>query len=202
MNLILIRREQIVLGILLAQLASPTPSRAQLNPNCTVSILNRTAQVDANGNWFISNVPTNLGLVRVHAVCTQNGQTTFGSTSPQTVVPSQTTGYDANITLGPTDFTPAAINMSAPSSILNQVGATLQLSLTATYPAGGTADVTASITGTSYLSSNPGILTVTPDGLVTARSRHCNHLRCTGRRHRLSVLASLLAHRHRRRRHP
>ncbi len=29
------------------------PALAQLNENCTVSILNRTAQVDQNGNWQI-----------------------------------------------------------------------------------------------------------------------------------------------------
>lgn len=31
---------------------------AQLNENCTVSVLNRTVQVDTNGNWSIANVPT------------------------------------------------------------------------------------------------------------------------------------------------
>lgn len=153
---------------LLAVFALPRTATAQLTPNCTVSILNRTAPVNGNGNWSIDNVPTNLGLVRAHAVCTQNGQTTFGATQPRIIVPGQVSGFDPAIQLGSTDSTPAGIAITAPSLVLNQSGATVQLTVTATYVGGNTADVTSAASGTSYLTTNPGILTVTKDGLVTA----------------------------------
>jgi len=38
-----------------------SPAFAQLTPDCTVSILNRSAEVDINGNWSIANGPTGLG---------------------------------------------------------------------------------------------------------------------------------------------
>src|ERR1041384_1951044 len=41
-----------------------TPVFAQLNEHCTVSVLNRTAQVRASGRWRLPNVPANIGRVR------------------------------------------------------------------------------------------------------------------------------------------
>lgn len=40
-------------------------AHAQMNEHCTVSVLNRTAQVNSNGSWVISSVPANIGQVRV-----------------------------------------------------------------------------------------------------------------------------------------
>lgn len=37
------------------------PVAAQLDQNCTVSILNRTAQVGPDGDWIIRNIPSNIG---------------------------------------------------------------------------------------------------------------------------------------------
>ena len=54
------------------------PIAAQLNENCTVSVLNRTAQVDSNGFWQIDNVPANAGISRARAVCVENGITRIG----------------------------------------------------------------------------------------------------------------------------
>ena len=34
---------------------------AQLNQNCTVSVLNRNVQVNADGTWVLTNVPANIG---------------------------------------------------------------------------------------------------------------------------------------------
>ena len=53
---------------------------AQLNETCTVSILNRTARVDPNGDWLLPNVPANLGQVRMRATCVENGLTLSGQT--------------------------------------------------------------------------------------------------------------------------
>ncbi len=51
---------------------------AQLNENCTISILNRTANVQPDGSWRIDNVPANFGQVRARATCTENGVTQSG----------------------------------------------------------------------------------------------------------------------------
>src|SRR5260370_6767369 len=45
----------------------PALALCQLNENCTVSILNRNARVDASGLWRIDNVPTLQGPVRASA---------------------------------------------------------------------------------------------------------------------------------------
>ncbi len=42
-----------------------------------------------------------------------------------------------------------------------------QLNLVATYADGSQIDLTSSVTGTTYISSNPAVITVSPDGLVT-----------------------------------
>ena len=58
------------LSIFLAVLLLATfDAAAQLNQNCTVSVDNRTAQVDATGFWQIDNIPVASGLVRARAVC-------------------------------------------------------------------------------------------------------------------------------------
>ncbi len=58
--------------------AAALPAAAQLNENCTVSILNRNTQASASGAWSITNVPAGFGLVRARATCIEGGQTRFG----------------------------------------------------------------------------------------------------------------------------
>src|SRR5437667_12811365 len=58
---------------------------AQLNQNCTVSVLNRTVQVNADGSWVLPNIPANFGQVKARATCVQNGVTTFGESAFFTV---------------------------------------------------------------------------------------------------------------------
>lgn len=64
-------------GILLA-VCLATGVYAQLNENCTVSILNRTAQVKPDGTWIAINVPANFDQVRARATCVENGVTRSG----------------------------------------------------------------------------------------------------------------------------
>ncbi len=51
-------------------LQSP-PAQAQLNENCVISILNRTAQVQPSGSWRIANVPGSFGSLRARATCVE-----------------------------------------------------------------------------------------------------------------------------------
>jgi len=61
-----------------------------------------------------------------------------------------------SITMGPADLS------------LNQIGETIQLSVTGHFADGSQRDLTTAMTGTLYHSSNPSIATVSGDGLITA----------------------------------
>jgi len=145
-----------------------TPALAQLNQNCTVSVLNRTVQVNADGSWVLPNVPANFGKVKARATCVQNGVTTFGESDYFVVTANNPTNVPT-ITLRNTTPIPVSLSIAAVPN-LTAAGQTAQLVVTANYPDGSTKDVTAASSGTNYTVSNSGIATVTADGLVTAVS--------------------------------
>lgn len=155
---------QVLCALLLGCLAHP--AAAQLNEHCTVSILNRTAQVQPDGSWRIDNVPANFGLVRARATCVENGVTRSGQSDYFSIQAGTVSGFDAEIVLGAVDPIPQSLAVTAPTQILRPDQLTAQLTVTAFYPGGSTADVTATA-GTSYTSSNPAVATVSPTGLVT-----------------------------------
>ena len=142
---------------------------AQLNQNCMVSVLNRSTQVDANGNWQILSVPSSFGPVRARAICLNNGLLSAGQTGLFTITAGQTTGFDATMVLGIVQSIPDALTIPQPAP-LAAVGATTQLSVTAHYSTAPNSDVTAAVSGTTYTTSNSAIATVSPDGLVQAVS--------------------------------
>jgi hypothetical protein len=152
-------------GFLLA--AVSVAAAQQLDQNCLVSVLNRTAQVNSDGTWVLPNVPANIGQVRARATCLKNGQTTSGQSGFFTV--------PANGVVGPLAFqigsaapVPSVLFVSATTKVLAAVGISVQLTVTSTLPDGTNQDVTIQKTGTNYISSNPAVATVSPDGLVTA----------------------------------
>ncbi|HYM61375.1 MAG TPA: carboxypeptidase regulatory-like domain-containing protein [Thermoanaerobaculia bacterium] len=152
--------------VLLASLAAALPLFGQLDEHCTVSILNRTAQVRADGTWVVENVPTNLGSVRARATCVGGGMTFVGQ-SDLFDVPANGIAQDVTITFD-TKPTPGRLALTAPRATMATAGETLQLTATLTFPDSTTTDATAAGNGTSYTTSNPAIATVSPDGLVTA----------------------------------
>jgi hypothetical protein len=140
-----------------------------LDGGCVVSVLNRSARVEADGSWVLPNVPANLGQVRVRATCVENGIVTFGASGLITVPANGVIKVNAIDFQGPPPV-PSSLSLSAPATSLSAVGQTVQISATATYPGGSTDDVTAETTGTDYRTSNPAIATVDANGLVTARA--------------------------------
>ena len=141
-----------------------------LNPECVVSILNRTANVGADGSWRIRNVPANLGLVRVRATCVRDGQTISGQSEFFTITANTINGFNGDIPLGIAAPIPVSIDVVADTNILTAIGDTAQLTVIATLPDGSTKDMTSSEDGTNYISTNPTIATVDANGLVTAQS--------------------------------
>ena len=78
---------------------------AQLNENCTVSVLNRTAQVTPDGTWVPPNIPANMGQVRARATCVEDGVTLSGQSDFFTV-PSDGAVDVPEIQLGAVDRIP------------------------------------------------------------------------------------------------
>lgn len=148
------------------------PALAQLNENCTISILNRTANVNADGSWTLPNVPSNMGQVRARATCRdpETGVTISGQSDYFTVTTNGISAAGEIYFNDDYEHVPSSLSMSAGKVLLGATGESTQLTVTATYPDNSTKDVTASSAGTSYIISNPAIATVSTDGLVTAVS--------------------------------
>ena len=153
-------------AVLFVVAAVVSPSQAQLNENCVVSVLNRNVQARADGTWVLPNIPANFGTLRARATCVQNGVTTYGESAGFTI-PANGSITLPPIVLGITTPIPTSVRITAPTSTLASVGATVQLQVDASYPNGGQlVDVTNN--GTGYTISNPALATITPSGRVTA----------------------------------
>src|SRR5881296_260393 len=113
----------VVFFVLLA--ISSTALKAQLNENCIIGILNRTAQVQPDGSWHIDNIPAGFGFVRARATCVQNGITRSGESNLFQINANQVTGFNANIVLGSTTPIPNSLTLTASSATLTQVGQTV-----------------------------------------------------------------------------
>ena len=151
-------------------LATASTAFAQLDEDCTVSILNRTAQVKPDGSWRIDNIPAGFGPVRARATCVRDGVTLSGESELFVIQVNAVTGFNANIVLGHTTPIPRSLTITAPLFTLTQTSQTSQLTVTATYNDGTTKNVTGAGTGTTYSTTNAGIATVGANGLVTAVS--------------------------------
>jgi len=136
----------------------------QLNQNCTVSVLNRNVQANADGSWVLPNVPANIGQVKARASCVENGATRSGESAFFTI-PANTAVNLPDIVLGSTTPIPDSLAVAPLNPTLNSAGQTVQLTVTARYPNNTTKDVTAASTGTTYTTSNPAMATISPDGL-------------------------------------
>jgi hypothetical protein len=152
----------------LSYLAFFSPAKAAaLNEHCTVSVLNRNVQANADGTWVLPNIPANFGRVRARATCVQNGVTSYGQ-SDYFTIPANGSITLPPIELGSASAIPTSVTLTAPSTTLTSQGATLQLGVTAAYANGQSANISSSSTGTAYNISNTAVATVSPEGLVTA----------------------------------
>ena len=117
-------RSAVVVGSLI--LCANHSAVAQLNQNCTVSVLNRTVQVNADGSWVLPNVPANFGQVKARATCIQNGVTTFGESAFFTI-PSNGVVNLPHIVLGNNSLIPTSLTITPPAPSLTAAGQTVQL---------------------------------------------------------------------------
>lgn len=146
-----------------------TDGNAQgLNEHCTVAVLNRTAQVKADGSWELPNVPAGFGAVRARATCVEDGKTFSGQSEPFIVLTNRMNGIP-QIVLGPVTPIPAKLTLTANTKTLTQPGQTVQLTVTGSYADGSSQNLSNAAAGTQYLSSNADLASVSADGLVTAK---------------------------------
>jgi Bacterial Ig-like domain (group 2). len=146
------------------------PVLAQLNENCTVSVLNRSTTVRSDGNWQLDNVPSNMGQVRVRVTCAEGGVTVSGQSELVTIqtngnIPIEQFFFGNDYEPVPTDLT-----ITSDKTILNSVGETATLKVIAIFPDLSTRDVTSGSQGTTYTISNPSIATVSANGSIAAVS--------------------------------
>ena len=106
---------------------------AQLNQNCTVSVLNRNVPVNADGTWVLPNVPANFGQVKARATCVQNGVTTFGESAFFTIPANGAVNLPA-ISLGSATPIPVSLGITQGTPSLKTAAQTNQLTVTATLP--------------------------------------------------------------------
>ncbi|WP_445370981.1 Ig-like domain-containing protein [Methylomonas sp. HW2-6] len=141
-----------------------------LDQNCVVNILNRTVQVNKDGGWAMPNVPSQMGRVRARATCTILGDTFSGESEYFNVVQNGIVNVP-EIKFQVIEPIPVSLKFTEPSTeTLISQGATAQLIVDATYRDGTVKDISASSNGTNYTSSNPAIVSVDSEGLVTAVS--------------------------------
>ena len=162
---------QRILTLLLAVVAA-TLARAQDQPHsldetCLVSALNRSARVREDGSWVLPNVPSNFGQIRVRATCLDGGVSRSGQSGFFTL-PFGGVARVADIAFDSPQQIPSTLSIASPVAVLNAVGETVALLVTATFADGSTGDATPSASGTNYRSSNPATATVSADGLVSA----------------------------------
>lgn len=139
----------------------------QLDENCTVSVLNRTVRVNADGTWVLPNIPANFGQIKARATCVRNGVTTSGESEFFTI-PANGSVNIPPIVLGAATKVPNSLTITPAPLTFTAAGQTAQLVVTAHYPDNSAKDVSAGAAGTNYTTSNSAIASVGPDGLVTA----------------------------------
>ncbi|MBL9128891.1 MAG: carboxypeptidase regulatory-like domain-containing protein, partial [Verrucomicrobiales bacterium] len=141
---------------------------AQLDENCTVTILNRSAQVNPGGWWGLPNVPREVGYFRVRATCVHDGVTTVGQSGYISLfdVPER-----IEIVMGVQDPMPTRMAITGSKTELASKGETVQLTATAFFADDTSEEVNTPAKGTFWSTSNAGIATVSPEGLVTAVAR-------------------------------
>src|ERR1044072_806144 len=94
--------------------AAGTAQAQKLDENCTVSVLNRTVRVNADGSWVLPNIPANFGQVKARATCVRNGVTTFGESAFFTIPVNGAVNLPA-IMLGPTTPIPTSLTITSSS---------------------------------------------------------------------------------------
>ena len=136
-----------------------------LPEGATVSALGRTAQVQRDGSFIIFSVPATIGPFHVRLIH-RNGMTA----QTDCLIPVNG-GFTVTppFTFGPLSPLPTSLSTASTLNTLSAVGQTVQLRVIGNIQGGGTSDITNDLCST-YFSSNPSLVSVSKNGLVTVTS--------------------------------
>ena len=168
-----------VVGAPLAAQASP-----KLDSTWTVSVNGQSIQVNADGSFQIPNVSAadefgsagpgstpdfvSDDYLRVLGVSTAGGVTRYAFSDLFRITRGQILSVgQMTITDSPPSF-PQSLRSSVDDALLTTAGQTTRVRVMGTFLDGSISDVSASVKGTTYRSSNPNILSVDSEGLATA----------------------------------
>jgi Carboxypeptidase regulatory-like domain/Bacterial TSP3 repeat len=149
----------------------PTPPPFSINDKCTATLLNRSIQISSDGTFALPNIPVDQGFYRVRIVCTNPNHTTTEAASAFLTLNAAGETLIGPLVVGNVDPAPVSIALNPSNATLTTAGQTVQLSVQGTLPTNTVKDLSTRALGTLYITSNPAIATVSPDGLVTAVSR-------------------------------
>jgi hypothetical protein len=142
-----------------------------LDENCVVTIQNRSARVNADGSFAIPNVPFEAGIrSRVRAVCNRDGRLVRGQSRLLDLADDS-----APIEISMVGFTelPVSLELASPDNklVFTELDETMYISALGTLADGRREIYTSSAAGTAWITSNPNVLTVDSEGLVTVVGR-------------------------------
>ena len=149
-----------------------TSATAQVNVNpletCTIQVLNQSVKLNADGTWELPNVPSNGGQVRVRLHCTDGILARSGQSEFIVIAPGKMNA------IRPIEFAgekpaPNRVMVKAAKVQLTVVGQTSALVVTGIYPDGSVKNLSSGASGTTYVSTNAAVATVSKNGLVTAK---------------------------------
>ncbi|MBK8100601.1 MAG: carboxypeptidase regulatory-like domain-containing protein [Planctomycetes bacterium] len=159
--------------------------RQRLNETFQISVAGQTAQVRADGSFSVFNVsaPDQFGaggpgsrpdfrsddFLRIVGVGFVQGERRWAFSEPFQVLQGQTTGVNGlfTITTVPPPL-PVSLRLTLSRSILNGVAQQALASTMATLGNGSQVNVTPATAWTSYRTSNPEVVTVTENGVLTS----------------------------------
>ena len=143
-------------------------SAQTLNEFCRVTVNGRTVYARPDGSFRIANIPASNDFQRVEVVCRDpNGNVLYGRSLQFTVQDRDRIGI-GDIFLTPTPPVAPWSITATPDKTLLGVPDSTQVRVLALYTNATQGDVTPRSAWTTYQSSNPGVATVDPNGVVTA----------------------------------
>ncbi len=139
-----------------------------LDEHCSVNIMNRTVQVNADGSWAMPNVPTNFGQVRARATCIKDGETVSGQSEFVTLQNNTANIIEDIFFDDPAPVPTQLVFGNADEIALDSSNTRENLLVTALYNTGDSAANLTAFDGANFQSSNNNIVTVDDQGVIEA----------------------------------
>lgn len=151
------------LGLLLIQ---QTNGQVLVDDECVVTVLNQSVVPDNTGAYSLPNIPVGFENINASAVCERNGRTVVAQSDYFTVSTNEEvevgTFYEVE-----EEIKPVRLSLLSESTQL-AVGDRQYMTVLLELPSSNIQEASLRKDGTSYLSSNPNVLSVTADGVVEA----------------------------------